>query len=748
MAASFAGLSLEEALERCKQSGLDLVYSSDLIRPEMRVIAEPQAASPRARLEEILRPHGIVVTEGPEGLLLLRRAPRPETSAKRQTPAPSVATQPLEEVIVSASQYRFARVPTAAVSLSAADLHAAPNLGDDPMRAVARVPGAATSDLSSRVWLRGGAADETLVRFDDWRLYNPFHLKDFQSMFSSIGANVVESLRIHAGGYPAQFGDRMSGVIEIEPLPVDEPLSHELALSLFNVSAVSSGRTQDGRSEWLVSGRRGNLDLLIGAIDSDSGQPKYLDFYGRFKRQLNDSLAISANALVFDDSILLFESGDEEAAEANYRDTYGWLRLDYRPSEEVSGSVLVGRGDLESRRDGRAEQEGISRGFLEDERAFTIDSLQTDWSLLLRPALLLQLGGEWRRMRGRYDYRDQMEFDVLLEVPGAVPATESEHSANIAARGEQFGAYAIARVEPTARLAADIGVRWDRETLSPDAGDHLRPRLSVLYELAERTQLRLGWGRYFQSQSIDELPVSDGVVEFSRPQRAQHAIAAVEHRYRNGTLLRVEAYRKAYRHLRPRYENLLNTFVLLPELKPDRVRVDARRAHARGVELSLSRSVSPTLQWWGNYAWSVARDDLGPTNVPRLWDQRHSLNAGAVWRNERWELGVSANLHSGWRTSALVFDDTTDTPLIRITELNGKRLNTYFSLNARVARTLRLEGASTLTVFAEVSNAFNRRNQCCVEYEVEENDAGETVFDVERLAFLPVLPSIGVVWRF
>ena len=44
----------------------------------------------------------------------------------------------------------------------------------------------AGADISARASIRGGEPEETLVRFDGLRLYNPFHLKDFQSVFSSV----------------------------------------------------------------------------------------------------------------------------------------------------------------------------------------------------------------------------------------------------------------------------------------------------------------------------------------------------------------------------------------------------------------------------------------------------------------------------------------------------------------------------------------------------------------------------------
>ena len=60
-AASYRGLPLEAVLERLRAGGLELLYSSDLVKPWMRVEREPRASEPRALLAEILAPHGITL---------------------------------------------------------------------------------------------------------------------------------------------------------------------------------------------------------------------------------------------------------------------------------------------------------------------------------------------------------------------------------------------------------------------------------------------------------------------------------------------------------------------------------------------------------------------------------------------------------------------------------------------------------------------------------------------------------------
>jgi TonB dependent receptor len=752
-AGSLQNLTLEEALQELQARGLQLVYSNDLVLPGMRVQQEPRATQARAILEEILVPHALQVRSGPNGLLLLVRADsapvvdsQPTAFAVMQHDVP-----PLEEVVVSASLYRFVRdLSFPLTSIDAADLQASPDLGDDPLRAVARLPGMANSDFSARVNMRGGEAGETLVRFDDLRLHEPFHLKDFQSPFSTIGQSVVKDMRIHAGGFPVAFGDRMSGVIDIDPLSPDASRYTEFALSFFNASALTAGRTGDERAEWLASVRRGNLDLLVDALNSAIGRPSYLDFYGHIAHKLTDDWTVSANALVSNDAIVLFDSDHEEEARADYRDAYYWLRFDYQPSAALSGNILLARSNLDSERLGQADQEGVARGELSDERSSRITSLQSDWSARLTDRMLLQFGGEWHTMRGRYDYRDAVEFDVLFDLPGA--AQESERTRSLSARpeGDHVGAYANLRFEPLPSLMADAGVRWDRETLSPEPDAQLSPRISLLYSITPQTQLRASWGRYYQSQSINELQISDGVGEFYAPQRADHLIASLQHEYDNGVSLRLEAFSKNYDQVNPRFENLLNTFVLLPELKPDRIRIAPDGAKVTGMEITVRGDGAGPLQWWLSYTRSSAKDRFDNAIAPRSWDQADQLNGGIVWRNEQWELSIAGTYHSGWPTTAVSLPESEQTdesiPVIAVGPRNAERFRSYSSVDARVARTFNLGGGSEMTMFLEVINVLNRTNECCIEYEIENENS--LALDTEPVPYLPLIPSLGFVWRF
>ena len=76
------------------------------------------------------------------------------------------------------------------------------------------------------------------------------------------------------------------------------------------------------------------------------------------------------------------------------------------------------------------------------------------------------------------------------------------------------------------------------------------------------------------------------------------------------------------RSLATRFENFLDPLVLLPELQPDRLRIDAESATARGAEILLTQSPGGSgLAWWLSYSWSEVCDQRPEGKVRRSWDQ-------------------------------------------------------------------------------------------------------------------------------
>lgn len=760
-APSVEGLSLEAAIKALESEGLRVFYSSNLVKPSMRVLAQPQGADAREWLRALVEPHGLAIKAGPRDSVLIVAQPLPpavsealpeRALARAEAPVAAVAFPAIDEMVVAASRYELARAADGQpFRLASTDLEALPDLGDDSLRAVQRLPGTATNGFNARTHVRGGEVGELLVRLDQLRLYDPYHLEDFQGIFGSIDPRIVSTMDVYTGGFPASFGDRMSGVVDVTSLAPSRPLYHEVGMSFFNASLLSAGRFDDDEGEWLVSVRRSNLDLLYKGFSKLPERPRYLDGFGKVAYRLSDRLRVAMNVLVSRDDVTLNDDVDiEESASSNQEDRYAWLRLEHTPTVELSGTTLIAHTTLAGERTGATAKPGVSVGWLTDRHDFVIDTLQSAWSWQPTdtPRWSAEFGGMLGSSRGHHDYRDSVAFDLLVDTPGTAADATRDRSVSVQPKGVQQALYGSVHFSPTEAVAMDIGARWDRQTLAPRHSSSLGPRLGLRYRLAQRTWLRVSAGRFDQTQAVNELQVSDGVAEFLAPQRSRHVVLGVEHEFGSGVQLRIEAFEKNMSRLWPRHENVLHSLTLLPELKPDRLRIEPESALARGFEALLSDGRAARLDWWVSYSYGWVRDRIDGADVARSWDQTHTWNGGLGWETPRWNLGMAASYRSGWPTTdPLGLSLAGDSPLVVTGPRNAGRRGPFRSLDLRATRIFTLPRGE-LSAFFELTNARNERNPCCTEFELESDDMGEPVLGLSRIDYLPRVPSLGFVWSF
>ena len=103
--------------------------------------------------------------------------------------------------------------------------------------------------------------------------------------------------------------------------------------------------------------------------------------------------------------------------------------------------------------------------------------------------------------------------------------------------------------------------------------------------------------------------------------------------------------------------------------------------------------------------------------------------------------------HSGWPTTGLTLEESPagETTAV-IGPRNAQRLGGYASLDLRASRRVPLR-VGALDVFVEVSNATNRDNPCCGDFDLEE-DANGVFLEQETDTWLPRLATFGVLWQF
>jgi outer membrane receptor protein involved in Fe transport len=749
------GMPLVDYIEVLQRQGLRVIYSSDLVRAEYLLRQVPAAADPAIALREALAAYGLILAVGAAGSLLVTRGepePPPVIAESPEVNKESVP-EPLPEVVVSASRYDIRYEQSGSHNFLDRDLATKmPDLGDEALRAVARLPGTSGGGVSTRNHVRGGLQNEQLFLLDGLRLYEPYHMKDFHAIATIVDQNAIAGIDFYSAGYQVRYGDRMSGVVDISLREPPAGTETELALSFFNTSAMSRGRFGgNDRGDWLVSGRRANLDLLADIVNPDYGSPRYQDYLGHIGWNF-DTHYLSANGLFAYDKISLSETDDSERANAKYTNDILWLKLDSTWTDRIRSSTILSATEIENRRTGLTDKPRVIRGNVDDQREFRSLALKQDWRFALADRWLLSSGFELKRLEAEYRYSASLQisppFDQILD-----NQLSDSREVAIAPRGSQYSAYAEVRWRPSDKLTLDAGFRWDQQTYTTaDDDEQVSSRVNLLYKPGADTELRLAFGEYYQAQEINELQVSDGLTNFHPAQRAQHVVASLMHSFDTGAELRLEAYQKKYRFLMPRFENIFDPLVLIPELQIDRARIDADNAAAEGLEVSLTGGGARNLSWWASYSWSRAVDTIDGQTSKRSWDQTHTISAGLARDWQNWSASAAALLHTGWPkallgSEAVTNPDGSTSLVVGVDPPNGRRHATFQSLDVRISRRFDL-GKGDLTAFLEVTNAYNRENPCCTEYSVEFDSVGDPFMQAKSGGWLPIVPSLGVVWRF
>ncbi|HEX9721352.1 MAG TPA: hypothetical protein VGA59_16665, partial [Ramlibacter sp.] len=78
---------------------------------------------------------------------------------------------------------------------------------------------------------------------------------------------------------------------------------------------------------------------------------------------------------------------------------------------------------------------------------------------------------------------------------------------------------------------------------------------------------------------------------------------------------------------------------------------------------------------------------------------------------------------------------------------NAERLGTFAQVDFRISREFAVRRGQ-VTAFFEVTNATNRDNPCCIDYDIDEDHSGEAFLDRTVDYWLPLLPAVGLHWAF
>ena len=170
-----------------------------------------------------------------------------------------------EEVVVS-SKKRDANVKNAQMgrfTFPIEQIKAVPAfLGEvDLMKTVQFLPGVRNAgEGSAGIYVRGGGPDQNLILLDDAPVYNTGHLFGFFSIFN---ADAIKNVSLIKGGMPAQYGGRLSSVLDVSMKEGNnQKFQVDAGLGVIASRLSIQGPIKKNKSSFIISGRRTYVDVI------------------------------------------------------------------------------------------------------------------------------------------------------------------------------------------------------------------------------------------------------------------------------------------------------------------------------------------------------------------------------------------------------------------------------------------------------------------------------------------------------
>jgi hypothetical protein len=672
----------------------------------------------------------------------------------------------LNEIIVTPGQFAvMGKEPTVRQTLTRQDLQTVP-FGEDIYRAITRLPGVTANDFSAKFTIRGGKNEDVLVLMDGQELYEPFHLKDLDGgALSIIDIEAIKGIDLYTGGYPAEYGEAMSGVFNMKSTSTSRRQSRTtLGISFMNARIMSEGYFHQNKGSWLVSARRGYLDLVLKLMEEETPpQPIYYDIFGKLQYNLNDKNTLSFSILHSQDK-LDFIDDDQDEAITRYGNSYGWITLNSMLNPRLLIRTIVSLGRIDHNRQGVGYFDDLAEKnyTVSDENWVNLIGLKQDWDFELWENWFLKWGYYFNYQTAEYDYFSTTARRNWIDQNNYVLIADST-MAYLNPKGERYGGYLSNRFQVYQSLTIEAGLRYDRNAFTND--QYYSPRINLVYSLAKQTFLRGGWGHFYQSQRMHEIKVANGETDFYPAQFSKHWVAGLEHTLNNGLNLRMEVYTKTISDLRPDHRTFSNTIELFPEVQEDQFSLTFNGAGSRGVEFYIKYDKGKKISFWSSYALAIAEEDvqnliywaelytLENPVIPNRYDQRHTFYSDFNYRPSRkWHLNVSWQYHTGWpytqqfmRSQQLPNGSTGY--YVEYGQLYGTRFPPYHRMDLQISRHFYFS-RSRLSLFLAIINLYNRGNVRNIKYNWRTDQDGVPYLEKREEYWFRLLPSIGVSWRW
>ena len=230
-----------------------------------------------------------------------------------------------------------------------------PTMGGGVETLIKTLPGVVSNnELSSQYRVRGGNFDENLIYVNGIEIYRPFLVGSGQQEgLSFVNSQLVNNIAFSAGGFAAEYGDKMSSVLDVT-YKTPRETAGSLNLSLLGAEAHVEGTTKNEKFSYLVGARYKNTALALGMMDTKGDyKPNFTDAQALFDYKFNEkwdlsflgyysknrymlipqSAKINAGSLDFPFQVNVYFDGQEVD---DYTTGLGAFTLTYKPNKDLN----------------------------------------------------------------------------------------------------------------------------------------------------------------------------------------------------------------------------------------------------------------------------------------------------------------------------------------------------------------------------------------------------------------------------
>lgn len=472
-----------------------------------------------------------------------------------------------------------------------------------------------TSDVSAKYNVWGGESSHNLIQMDRVTLYNPYHAL---GLFSAIDMDVVNSIEFLKGGYTADFGGRLSSVLNIQTKTGNQKnLSAKSTLSLLTAKMMIEGPLLFD-NPFLISVRKSHSSKILKKFLNNKNAPvNFWDVFGKLSLRVpflstEEKVSLtgfhSADKIEYDDQMQEDYNWSESFFSAKFRN----ISVDTPSFWEVYLSTGVYKGKV-------IPKLSSARYF---ENNLSDRSITADYTYLFENKNELKTG---------IQIKDIAVTQNLGAVNGKI-YNETKTGSNIAV----YGKYKFMSNE---NFGLDLGLRLNLVRIAAGtAGEtFMEPRLSMTYRLNPMIKLKAALGKYTQeltavSDENSVLTVFDHwvVVPFYiKPPQNWHYLAGLFADISDELVFEIESYYKSIGH-----------FALINDKKytvsdPDFIEASGR---SYGADLTIhytGRNLTARL----SYSFSDVQHTVSNYNYKPKYNIKHAVS-----------FLLDLNLGSGWRT--------------------------------------------------------------------------------------------------